>query len=78
MPAVKSSNPTNAIINRNFIIRVTPTDSKITKLTSANKLSNYLKDEKLKIKLFSKAINGTKQEYTFLIRKRLKIVFRSK
>ena len=78
MPAVKSSNPTNAIINKNFIIRVQEADSKIIKLTSANKLSNYLKDEKLKIKLFNKVINGTKQEYTFLIRKRLKIVFCSK
>lgn len=71
----------NVFINKNFIIRVQElkeTDSKLIKLTSANKLSNYLQDEQLKIKLFTKAINGGKQEYTFLIRKRLKIVFRSK
>lgn len=71
----------NVFINQNFIIRVqelTIHDSKLVKLTSANKLSNYLQDDELKIRLFNKAINGGKQEYTFLIRKRLKIVFRSK
>lgn len=79
--AVKSKNRMNVFINKNFIIRVQElkeTDSKLIKLTSANKLSNYLQDEELKIRLFNKAINGGKQEYTFNIRKRLKIVFRSK
>ena len=47
--AIKSNNPTNALINRNFIIRIleNPKDNPIknTKLTSANKLSNFIKDE---------------------------------
>ncbi|CAN1568262.1 hypothetical protein MCETHM1_03029 [Flavobacteriaceae bacterium] len=47
--AIASSNPTNAFINRNFIIRIleNPKEnpSKNTKLTSANKLSNFIKDE---------------------------------
>ena len=78
----KSDNPTNALINRNFIIRVLefPKESKIkkTKLTSANKLSNYLNDEEMKIKLFKKILDEGKDKYTFLIRSRLKIDFYSK
>ena len=82
MPAVKSNNRINVKINKNFIIRVleNPDENNIknTKLTSANKLSDYLKDEQLKIKLFKTVLEGGKQEYTFTIRKRLKINFRSK
>lgn len=82
MPAVKSNNRINVKINKNFIIRVleNPDENNIknTKLTSANKLSDYLKDEQLKIKLFKTVLEGGKQEYTFRIRKRLKINFRSK
>ena len=37
MSALKSSNPTNAIINRNFIIRYQNTDEKGTKLVGAGK-----------------------------------------
>jgi len=80
--ALKSNNPTNAVINRNFIIRVleNPKENhtKNTKLTSANKLSNYLKDEPLKIKIFNKILDGGKDKYTFLIRSRLKIEIQSK
>jgi hypothetical protein len=80
--ALKSNNPTNAIINRNFIIRVleNPHENHVknTKLTSANKLSGYLKDEQLKIKLFKKILDGDKDKYTMLIRNRLKIDFQSK
>ncbi|MDL2143561.1 hypothetical protein QQY79_13605 [Flavobacterium tructae] len=80
--AKKSDNPTNALINRNFIIRVLEfpkeSDIKSTKLTSANKLSNYLKDEEMKIKLFKKILDEGKDKYTFLIRSRLKIDFQSK
>ena len=80
--ALKSNNPTNAIINRNFIIRVleNPKENHVknTKLTSANKLSGYLKDEQLKIKLFKKILDGEKYKYTFLIRSRLKIEIQSK
>lgn len=78
MPAVKSNNPTNAIINKNFIIRVKEPDWLKSKLTSANKIIIYLKDEKLKIKLFNEVLQGTKQVYTFKIRKRLTIEFSSK
>lgn len=80
--ALKSDNPTNAKINQNFIIRVleNPKESPVknTKLTSANKLSNYLKDEELKIKLFKKILFGDKDKYIFLIRNRLKIEIQSK
>ncbi|KFF17357.1 hypothetical protein [Flavobacterium hydatis] len=80
--AKKSDNPTNALINRNFIIRVleNPKENllKNTKLTSANKLSNYINDDEMKIKLFNKILDGGKDKYTFLIRNRLKIDFQSK
>lgn len=80
--ALKSNNPTNALINRNFIIRVleNPHENHVknTKLTSANKLSVYIKDEQLKIKLFKKILSGEKDKYTMLIRNRLKIDFQSK
>lgn len=80
--AEKSSNPTNALINQNFIIRVLENPKvnpvKNTKLTSANKLSNYINDEEIKIKLFNKVLDGGKDKYTFLIRSRLKIDFCSK
>lgn len=82
MPALKSHNPTNAFINKNFIIRVlvNPNENQVknTKLTSANKLSGYINDEKLKIKLFNKVLDGRKYKYSFLIRNRLKIDFHSK
>ncbi len=80
--ALKSSNPTNAIINQNFVIRVleNPKENPVknTKLTTANKLSRYLNDEEMKIKLFKKVLEGAKDKYTFLIRNRLKIDFCSK
>ncbi len=82
MSALKSHNPTNALINQNFIIRVleNPKENQVknTKLTSANKLSGYINDEKLKIKLFNKVLDGGKDKYSFLIRSRLKIDFHSK
>lgn len=47
--ALKSNNPTNAMINKNFIIRVldNPKENPVqnTKLTSANKLSGYINME---------------------------------
>jgi hypothetical protein len=80
--ALKSNNPTNAKINQNFIIRVleNPKDNPIknTKLTTANKLSRYLNDDEMKIKLFNKVLYGAQAKYTFLIRNRLKIDFCSK
>ncbi|WP_158729402.1 hypothetical protein [Flavobacterium sp. I-STPA6A] len=80
--AIPSNNPTNAFINRNFIIRIleNPKENSIknTQLTSANKLSNFINDEQLKIKLFNKVLDGGKDKYTFLIRSRLRIDFCSK
>ena len=80
--ALRSNNPTNALINRNFIIRVldNPKENPVknTKLTSANKLSGFINDEELKIKLFNKVLDGGKDKYTFMIRNRLKIDFHSK
>lgn len=65
--ALKSNNPTNAMINRNFIIRVleNPKENPVknTKLTSANKLSIYINDEELKIKLFNKVLDNGKDKY---------------
>ena len=80
IPAKKSENRTNVFINKNFVIRVTenPKENSKSKLTSANKLSNYLKDEKLKIKLFNKILTSQEYKHTFLIRNRLKIDFCSK
>lgn len=80
--AIKSTNRINVFINQNFIIRVLENykenEVKNTKLTSANKLSNYLQDEELKIRLFNKVLEGKSQQYTFKIRNRLKIDFHSK
>lgn len=82
MPAVKSKNRINVAINKHFIIRVleNPKENPVknTVLTSANKLSRFILDEELKIKLFAKVLEGGKDKYTFLIRKRLKIDFHSK
>lgn len=80
--AIKSDNPTNAKINRNFIICVleNPKENPVKnkKITSANKLSNFLNDEELKIKLFKKILHGEKDKYVFNIRNRLKIEIWSK
>lgn len=80
--AKKSDNPTNAFINQNFIIRVleNPKENHVknTKLTSANKLSKYINDDEIKIKLFKTVLDQGKDKYTFLIRSRLKIDFQSK
>lgn len=78
----KSLFPTNAIINRNFIIRVleNPKSNSVknTKLRTANTISKLINDEKLKMKLFDKVLNGKADKYTFLIRNRLRIDFCSK
>lgn len=78
----KSRYPTNAIINKNFIIRVLENPKqnpvKNTKLRTANTISKLINDDKLKMKLFAKVLNGQADKYTFLIRNRLKIDFCSK
>lgn len=77
---VKSPNRTNVFINKNFVIRVLvdPKNNKKTQLTSANKLSSFINDEELKIKLFAKVLASQKDRITFMIRNRLKIDFCSK
>lgn len=79
---MKSLYPTNAVINKNFIIRVLENPKtnpvKNTKLRTANTISKLINDEKLKMKLFNKVLNGGADKYTFLIRNRLKIDFCSK
>jgi len=76
----KSKDRINVVINQNFIIRVfeNPDINKNNKLTTANKLSNFINDDTLKLKLFNKVLSGKRYKYTFLIRKRLKIEFSSK
>ena len=77
---IKSPNRTNVQINRNFIIRVIvdPKNNKKTQLTSANKLSGFINDEELKIRLFEKVLSSDKDKVSFSIRNRLKIDFCSK
>jgi len=78
----KSLYPTNAVINKNFIIRVleNPKQNSVknTKLRTANTISVLINDDKLKMRLFDKVLNGKLDKYTFLIRNRLKIDFCSK
>lgn len=80
--ALKSDKPLNAKINKNFIILVleNPKESHVknTKITSANKLSNFLQDEELKIRLFEEVLSNGKYKTIRLIRNRLKIIFYSK
>ncbi|MXN90172.1 hypothetical protein GR160_02950 [Flavobacterium sp. Sd200] len=94
MPAVKSNNPLHAEMNRYFnmhvyewvgIETVTTTVGEIKQpkyahagICSANEVAVYIADEKLKIKLFNKALDGGLDRYTFLIRNRLKIEIYSK
>ncbi len=76
----KSPNRTNVLINKNFVIRVVldPKTNKKTQLTSANKLSGFINDEELKIRIFKKALSSPLHKVTFLIRNRLKVEFCSK
>lgn len=78
MKALKSDNPTNALINKNFFIRVKLPDEKKNRLTSAKQCIKYILDEEIKIKLFKKVLEGRQQNYTFKIRNRLTINFHSK
>lgn len=82
MAAIKSDKPLNAKINKHFVIQVLEnykeTPEKFRRITTANKLSNFLNDEEHKIRLFNKVLAGGKDQYTFLIRNRLRIKFYSK
>jgi len=77
---VRSPNRTNVKINKNFIIRVLidPKTNKKTQITSANKLSGFINDEELKIRIFEKVLSSDKDKVSFSIRNRLKIDFCSK
>ena len=76
--AKKSDNPTNAKINKNFVVKVREPNDKDWRITSANKLSLFINDEELKIRLFKKVLDNGEQQYTISIRNRLKIKFHSK
>jgi len=94
MPAQHSHNPLNAEINKYYIIHVaeykgtidiaTPNGNKKEniyypkQIVSAETLNRYVEDEKLKISLFNDVLNAGVELYTRMIRKRLKIEFRSK
>lgn len=80
--AVKSKDRTNVKINKNFIIRVLvdpkTNKTKETKLTSVNKLKNYVNNDSIVLNMFQKVLSDGKYKYTFFIRNRLKIDFHSK
>jgi hypothetical protein len=78
MAAIKSSEPTNAKINKNFVVKVKEPNDKDWRITSANMLSLFINDEELKIRLFKKVLSNGEQQYTISIRNRLKIKFHSK
>ena len=77
---VKSENRLNVEINKNFIILVNPDPKNIkkSKISSANKVSELINDEELKIKTFNKALQSGKDKHSVSIRNRLKIDFYSK
>jgi hypothetical protein len=77
---VKSPNRLNVEINKNFIILVNadPKNNKKSKISSANKVSELINDEQLKIKLFEKALSSGKDKHTASVRNRLRIYFYSK
>lgn len=77
MPALKSNNQERAYINRHFVIRVTDVATKTTTLVGAGKYA-ALVGEELKIKHFKTVSGGTAQQYTFKLRRGLKINFHSK
>lgn len=77
MPAVRSKNRENVFVNQNFVIRYQEQPDNKTKLIGAGRY-HTLVGEELKNKHFEKVINGQQQNYTFLIRNRLKIKFCAK
>lgn len=77
MPAIKSNNQERAFINKHFVIRVTDLRLKHTTLVGAGKYS-ALVGAQLKIKHFKIVSEGKEQQYTFLLRRGLKINFYSK
>ncbi|MEO4005804.1 hypothetical protein [Flavobacterium sp. CAU 1735] len=77
MPAIKSDCPTRAEINRHFVISYEVQGEKGSKLIGAGKYESLV-GEKLKIKHFNEVLSGKRYQYTFKIRNRLTIKFRSK
>lgn len=78
MKAKKSDKPLNAQINKNFVVKFKEPNDKDWKISSANKISIFINDEELKIRLFNKVLANGEQQYTISIRNRLKIKFHSK
>lgn len=76
--SVCSSNRLNVFINKNFIIRVYIDQSKKSVLSSANGVYKLIDNDRITDRLFSDLICNKRQQYTFKLRKRLKIVFCSK
>lgn len=75
---VCSDNRINVFVNKNFIIRVYINESQKSILSSANGVSKLINDNRITDKLFSDLLCSKRQQYTFKLRKRLKIVFCSK
>jgi len=75
---LKSEKPINALINKNFVVKFKEPNDKDWKISSANKISLFINDEELKIRLFNKVLSNGEQQYTISIRNRLKIKFHSK
>ncbi len=77
MPAIKSDCPTRAEINRHFVISYEIQGEKGSKLIGAGKYADLVGEE-MKTRHFNEVLNGKRYQYTFKIRNRLKIKFRSK
>lgn len=77
-PGKKSKNPTNAYINKNFVIRVKENNNQKTKLCSANSVAKLIANNELTAKIFTKIIAKGEDKTTVHIRNRLKIDFVSK
>jgi len=78
MNALPSANRLEAKINFNFVVKVRYPNDPDWSLTTARKLSQHLKNEEMKNKLFKRVLEGGQYQYTFKIRNRLKIKFHSK
>lgn len=77
MSVVKSEFPTDAIINRNFVIKVQKNDDTQDYLLSAKKYREHL-GEILAQKHFKAVLEGSSQQYQFKLRRGLTIKFHSK
>jgi len=77
MPAIKSKDRVQVDINKNFVIRYSEDDKRVSKLIGAGQYDKLVGEE-LKIKHFKRVLEGRSQVYTFKLRRGLKIEFHSK